>query len=252
MVQFISRDKDNAARIFCLVICEAFLPPETNSSVNKAIVLLSGGMDSLVTAAIAIRDNEYVCFLHVNYGQRTVAKEKECFDKLCIYYNPAKSLIIDMDWLGKIGGSALTDSGIEITDFSNSKLIPKTYVPFRNANLISAAVAWAEVIDANKIYIGAVEEDSSGYPDCRKAFFQNMQKTIETGSLNKNNIRIVTPVINLSKQQIVELGKELNVPFEYSWSCYKNEDKACGICDSCHLRLKAFTNAGIKDPIPYK
>jgi 7-cyano-7-deazaguanine synthase len=220
--------------------------------VSRAIVLLSGGMDSLVTAAIAVRDNAAVCFLHVNYGQRTESKELECFQNLCNHYKPEKSLVIEMDWLGQIGGSTLTDTSIEIKDHNGNKEIPGTYVPFRNANLISAAVAWAEVIQADSIYIGAVEEDSSGYPDCRIVFFQSMQKTIETGTLNTKPLMIITPVIGLTKQQIVRLGTELNVPFEYSWSCYKNNLIACGVCDSCYLRLKAFDQAGVYDPIPYE
>jgi len=241
---------------------------------SRAIVLLSGGMDSLVTAAIAIRDNDTVCFLHVNYGQRTESKELECFQNLCNFYKPEKSLVIKMDWLGQIGGSALTDTKIEIKDHPNGNVpyssewkdnfsaestfcstqqeIPQTYVPFRNANLISAAVAWAEVVQADSIYIGAVEEDSSGYPDCRNVFFQSMQKTIETGTLNTKSLNIITPVIDLKKHQIVRLGKELNVPFEYSWSCYKNNLIACGVCDSCYLRLRAFDQAGVCDPIPYE
>ncbi len=219
---------------------------------SKAIVLLSGGMDSLVTAAIAIRDNDSVGFLHVNYGQRTENKEMSCFHLLCHHYTPAQKMIINMQWLGEIGGSSLTDKDIDVKDFSGDKAIPLTYVPFRNANLIAAAVSWAEVISADRIYIGAVEEDSSGYPDCRRVFYQSMQNTIETGSLNRNNIRIVIPIIGLNKSQIVQLGIELKVPFEYSWSCYKDNTEACGVCDSCHLRLSAFSKAGYADPIPYK
>jgi 7-cyano-7-deazaguanine synthase len=208
-------------------------------------------MDSLVTAAVAIRDNDFVCFLHVNYGQRTESKELECFNQLCEYYKPEKSYVITMKWLGDIGGSALTDLSIGVKDHDGTKGIPLTYVPFRNANLIAAAVSWAEVIKADRIYLGAVEEDSSGYPDCREIFYENMQKTIETGTLNKPPIQIVTPVIHMNKSGIVKLGAELNVPFEHSWSCYKNNEFACGVCDSCTLRLQAFFSAGITDPIPY-
>jgi 7-cyano-7-deazaguanine synthase len=208
-------------------------------------------MDSLVTAAVAIRDNDFVCFLHVNYGQRTESKELECFNQLCEYYKPEKSYVITMKWLGDIGGSALTDLSIGVKDHDGTKGIPLTYVPFRNANLIAAAVSWAEVIKADRIYLGAVEEDSSGYPDCREIFYENMQKTIETGTLNNPPIQIVTPVIHMNKSGIVKLGAELNVPFEHSWSCYKNNEFACGVCDSCTLRLKAFSSAGITDPIPY-
>jgi 7-cyano-7-deazaguanine synthase len=218
---------------------------------SKAIVLLSGGMDSLVTAAIAYKENDSVCFLHINYGQRTEAKELECFHNLCNYYHPEQSLIISMEWLGLIGGSALTDNNIEIKDFSGNDKIPNTYVPFRNANLIAAAVSWAEVIKAEKIYIGAVEEDSSGYPDCRQVFYDRMQKTIEAGTLNINPIKLVTPIIKLYKYQIIMLGVALKVPFEHSWSCYRNNEVACGVCDSCHLRLRAFKRANAIDPIPY-
>lgn len=219
---------------------------------KKAIVLLSGGMDSLVTAAIAINENDYVYFLHVNYGQRTEDKELECFNNLCLHYKPEKSKIVDIPWLGQIGGSSLTDENISIKDYNDSKEIPMTYVPFRNANLISIAVSWAEVIKADKIYIGAVEEDSSGYPDCRKIFFNDMQKVIDSGTKNTIPITIVTPVINLKKFEIVNLGMELKAPFEFSWSCYKNNYVACGVCASCHLRLRAFEHAGVTDPIPYK
>jgi 7-cyano-7-deazaguanine synthase len=219
---------------------------------NRAVVLLSGGMDSLVTASIAAKENDSLCFLHVNYGQRTEAKELSSFNKLIDYYHPEKSLIINMDWFTQIGGSALTDKSMEIKDHVKDNSIPLTYVPFRNANLLSAAVSWAEVIKANRVYIGAVEEDSSGYPDCRSIFFQSMQETINTGIKRDESIHIVTPVINLKKSEIVKLGKELNAPFEYSWSCYKSNDVACGVCDSCFLRLKAFREAGIKDPIQYR
>jgi len=218
---------------------------------GKAIVLLSGGMDSLVTAAIALRDNESVCFLHVNYGQLTETKELDCFNKLCDYCKPEKSLIIKMEWLGHIGGSALTDKNIEVKNYAGGNEIPQTYVPFRNANFIASAVSWAEVVKADKIYIGAVEEDSSGYPDCREIFYQGMQKVIDTGTKNILPITIITPVIHLKKYEIIRLGSELKAPFEYSWSCYRNNDIACGVCDSCHLRLIAFKQAGIKDPIPY-
>lgn len=218
---------------------------------NKAVVLLSGGMDSLVTAAVAQKYNDKVCFLHVNYGQRTEAKELDCFVQICEHYQPLESKIIQMDWLGLIGGSALTDKEIAVKDFDGAKEVPATYVPFRNANLISAAVSWSEVIGANRIYIGAVEEDSSGYPDCREVFCKAMQKTINTGTQGRQKIELKTPIIHLDKYQIVKLGSELKVPFQYSWSCYKDSFQACGVCDSCHLRLRAFKRAGIIDPILY-
>jgi 7-cyano-7-deazaguanine synthase len=218
---------------------------------SRAIVLLSGGMDSLVTAAIAARDNASVCFLHANYGQRTEDKELECFNNLCQSYHPEKSLVIDLPWLGQIGGSALTDLNIAVKDHDGSPEIPRTYVPFRNANLLGAAVSWAEVIEAGKVYIGAVEEDGSGYPDCRSVFFRAYRKAVETGTRNTIPIDIVTPVLHLHKSDIVKLGLDLGAPFAYSWSCYKNSFVACGTCDSCYLRLRAFEQAGVKDPIPY-
>lgn len=218
---------------------------------KRAIILVSGGMDSLVTAAVAVRDNYKVCFLHINYGQRTEDKELECFNNLCAHYRPEKSLVIEMPWLGQIGGSSLTDKSIDVKDHDSSKQIPQTYVPFRNANFIAAAVSWAEVIKADRIYIGAVEEDSSGYPDCREVFYRIMQKVIETGTKNEFRIELVTPVIHKIKAEIVKLGLSLEAPFEYSWSCYNNNYLACGVCDSCHLRLKAFQEAGATDPIPY-
>jgi len=218
---------------------------------DRAIVLLSGGMDSLVTAGIACRENDEVCFLHVNYGQKTQEKELECFRQLVLHYRPTQTRIVDLNWLGEIGGSALTDDKITIEDYQGRKDAPLTYVPFRNANLLATAVSWAEVIRANRIYIGAVEEDSSGYPDCREVFFQSMQAAINTGTQCPFPIEIRTPVIHLNKADIVKLGMKLQVPFEYSWSCYKDNQIACGVCDSCALRLKAFEQAGFTDPIPY-
>ncbi len=218
---------------------------------NRAIVLLSGGMDSLVTAAIAINENDEIHFLHAEYGQRTMIRERECFDRLCDFYKPKSNKVISLGWFSQIGGSALTDTKMEVSDFSASNTIPSTYVPFRNANLLCAAVSWAEVLEASNIYIGAVEEDSSGYPDCREVFFGAMNEVIKFGTKNTFPIRIVTPVLHKTKAEIVKLGFELGVPFEYSWSCYKELSIACGTCDSCHLRLKAFEIAGQKDPIKY-
>ncbi len=218
---------------------------------QKAIVLVSGGMDSLVTAAMAAREYE-LCFLHLNYGQRTEKRELKAFNDIADYYNVTKKLVVNVEHLSQIGGSSLTDSNIQI---SNADLyykgIPTSYVPFRNANILSVAVSWAEVIGAEKIYIGAVEEDSSGYPDCREVFYDAFNKVIELGTKPDTNIRIETPIIHLKKHEIVTKGKDLNVPFELSWSCYRNEDKACGTCDSCALRLRGFQLAGIEDPLEY-
>ncbi len=221
-------------------------------NIKRAIVLLSGGMDSLVTAAMAFLENDEVHFLHTSYKQRTEAKELWCFQQLCEYYHPKSSKVIDLSWLQDIGGSSLTDAALEIKDHDDSSEVPNTYVPFRNANLLCAAVSWAEVIQANRIYIGAVEEDSSGYPDCREVFFEAMQSLIRTGSKDLFPIQIKTPVLHMSKTDIVRKGIELKAPFQYSWSCYKNDEPACGTCDSCHLRLKAFTKASFQDPISYK
>ncbi|MBM4403432.1 MAG: 7-cyano-7-deazaguanine synthase QueC [Candidatus Cloacimonetes bacterium] len=218
---------------------------------KRSIVLLSGGMDSLVTAAIANRESAELCFLHANYGQRTQRKELWCFERLCEFYRPVQTKVIDLPWLGRMGGSSLTSKNYKSTGDDQPGQIPNTYVPFRNAILISTAVAWAEVIDADSVWIGAVEQDSSGYPDCRAAFFQAMQAAIQQGS-KVANIELVTPVINMSKKEIVEQGFELHAPFIYSWSCYIANELACGTCDSCLLRQKAFLSAGISDPIKYK
>lgn len=218
---------------------------------NTAIVLVSGGMDSLVTAAIAAKEHK-PAFLHINYGQRTEKRELQAFNDIAKHFDIEQKLVVDITYLAQIGGSSLTDLSIEIDkanlDFQG---IPASYVPFRNANMLSIAVSWAEAIGAEKIYIGAVEEDSSGYPDCRKVFYDAFNKTIELGTKPNNNIRIETPIINMKKHQIIKMGAELKAPFELSWSCYKNEDKACGECDSCALRLRGFREAGFDDPIPY-
>lgn len=220
--------------------------------VRSGIVLISGGMDSLVTAAIAANTCDELNFLHIAYGQRTQSKERQCFDRLCAHYRPKQSRVIDMHWLGELGGSALTDSSITLDLSGNASGIPASYVPFRNANLICAAASWAEVIGADSIWIGAVEEDSSGYPDCREVFLRSMQQTIELGTKAATSIQIITPVLHQSKAEIVKLGLELRAPFEHSWSCYAENDLACGVCDSCRLRLKAFHLAGSHDPIPYR
>jgi 7-cyano-7-deazaguanine synthase len=209
-------------------------------------------MDSLVTAAVAARDSDELNFLHVSYGQRTQARELKSFEAISAHYRPRRSEILNWDWLARIGGSALTDPDLQIPDQASENGIPLTYVPFRNANLLAAAVAWAEVIGADAIYIGAVEEDGSGYPDCREVFFEAFAKVIATGGRNDWPIRIVTPVLHLRKAEIVKLGMELKAPFENSWSCYADNEAACGVCASCRLRLKAFAEAGYSDPINYR
>lgn len=218
---------------------------------QKAIVLVSGGMDSLVTAAIAHRDYT-LAFLHANYGQRTERRELRAFGDIADYYDVKERVVINIEHLSKIGGSSLTDFNIQISKADlNYNGIPGSYVPFRNANILSAAVSWAEIIGAHKIFIGAVEEDSSGYPDCRKVFYQAFNKVIEAGTKPETGLIIETPIIHLKKFEIVKRGFELNAPFELSWSCYQDEHRACGVCDSCALRLRGFQLAGIEDPIEY-
>ncbi len=219
---------------------------------KKAIVLTSGGLDSLVTTAIAKQENNQIYLLHVNYGQKTEHKELECFSRIVDHYQPADTLVTGIDYLTKIGGSSLTDDSMEIHDFNGDESIPNTYVPFRNAHLICIAVSWAEVIGAQSIYIGAVEEDSSGYPDCRESFYKSFNETIRQGTKNEFPISIKTPIIHKNKSDIIKIGQDLGAPFELSWSCYRSEDEACGTCDSCVLRLRAFKKAGVEDPIPYK
>jgi 7-cyano-7-deazaguanine synthase len=219
---------------------------------RTAIVLVSGGMDSCVTSAIANSETDRLAFLHVSYGQKTEARERKAFNDIADFYKIEERLDVSIEHLSKIGGSSLTDENIAITEANlESKEIPTSYVPFRNANMLSIAVSWAEVIGAPNIYIGAVAEDSSGYPDCRPEFYEAFQRTIESGTKPDTHIQIRTPIIHLSKAEIVKKGIELNAPLQLTWSCYRNEDLACGTCDSCALRLRGFEQAGIKDPIPY-
>jgi 7-cyano-7-deazaguanine synthase len=220
---------------------------------NLAIVLASGGMDSCVTAAIAQKENEEIALLHVSYGQRTEKRERKAFEDIADFYGVEKRLAVSIEYLAEIGGSSLTDKNIKVTQADlESKEIPTSYVPFRNANMLAIATSWAEVLRANSIYIGAVSEDSSGYPDCRPEFYAAFEKTIEVGTKPDTNIKIKTPIIHLSKAEIVKKGFELNAPLRLSWSCYKNSDLACGICDSCALRLRGFANTGAVDPIEYE
>ena len=220
------------------------------TSKGNAIILVSGGMDSCVTAAQAIKDSYKPFFLHINYGQRTKQREEKAFNDIANYYNVKEKLIIDISHFALIGGSSLTDKSIKVPKANiNSKKIPNSYVPFRNANILSIAVSWAETINANAIYIGAVEEDSSGYPDCRESFFKSFQKTIEYGTKPETKISIQTPLINLSKANIIKKGISLNAPLHFTWSCYKAENKPCNECDSCILRKRGFNKAKIHDPI---
>ena len=217
-----------------------------------AIVLVSGGLDSCVTAAVASKDYE-LAFLHVNYGQRTEARELRAFKEIADFYGVSKRFIASIDYLKKIGGSSLIDKDLKIPDYREKvEGIPSTYVPFRNTHLIAIAVSWAEVICAKKIFIGAMEEDSSGYPDCREVYFRAYNRLIDLGTRPETRIEIETPIIHLKKWEVVKLGAELGAPFHLTWSCYRSEDIACGRCESCILRLKAFRKAGIKDPITYQ
>lgn len=218
---------------------------------EKAVVLLSGGMDSCVTAAMAAKDYR-LALLHLNYGQRTHKRELQAFNDIADFYNVQERLVVDVSYFAQIGGSSLTDEKMEVSKADlNSNEIPTSYVPFRNANILSIATSWAEVIGAGKIFIGAVEEDSSGYPDCRVDFYKAFNRAIELGTKPETQIEILTPVIRMKKWEIVKKGIELGAPLQKSWSCYRNEELACGECDSCALRLRAFAQAGYKDPIPY-
>jgi 7-cyano-7-deazaguanine synthase len=220
---------------------------------KKAIILLSGGMDSAVVLAIAKDLGFNLYALHLNYGQRTQDAELKAFEKLCEYYSVKEKLIVDINYLTQIGGSSLTDSKIQIQDAQiNSQDIPNTYVPFRNANILAIATSWAEVIGAEALFIGANQIDSSGYPDTRDEFFKSYEKMIDLGTKPTTKIKIFTPIIQMTKKEIVEQGQKLNVPFELTWSCYRESEIACGTCDSCVLRLKGFKDAGLTDPIPYK
>ncbi len=219
---------------------------------SLAVCLVSGGMDSCVTAAIAAKENLELAFLHVSYGQRTESRERRAFDELADHYGVTKRLAVSIEHLKRIGGSSLTDQSIPVTEANlASREIPTSYVPFRNAHLLSIATSWAETIGAQRIYIGAVADDSSGYPDCRPEFYEAFQGAIDAGTRPETRVEIVTPVIHLRKSEIVRRGLELAAPMELTWSCYRAEDKACGRCDSCALRLRAFRDAGVADPIPY-
>src|SRR5271170_541786 len=217
---------------------------------SRAVVLLSGGMDSCVCAALAARDFDAAA-VHVSYGQRTEDRERRSFTAICDRLGIRNRLLVRNDALRPIGGSALTDPAIPVPEsHSIGHDIPVTYVPFRNAHFLSVAVSWAEVLGAEKVYIGAVEQDSSGYPDCRPEYYQAFNQVIKTGT-KEGRIEIVTPLIGLRKSEIVRLGLELGAPFDLTWSCYSREDYACGVCDSCVLRLRAFREVGAADPVRY-
>jgi len=220
-----------------------------------AVVLLSGGMDSCVTAAIANEEHR-LALLHSSYGQRTEERERRAFEEIAGHYRVPYRLHINQQYLNAIGGSALTDPSVAVPDAdlvaAQQGAIPATYVPFRNAHFLAAAVSWAEVLGARRIFIGAVEQDSSGYPDCRPGYYKVFNELIGVGTRPDTEIEICTPLIGCSKADIVRRGKELGAPLGLTWSCYQAANRACGRCDSCALRLRAFEQAGIPDPIPYE
>jgi 7-cyano-7-deazaguanine synthase len=230
------------------------------SDVSKAVVLLSGGMDSCVSTAIARERHGAgnLALLHAGYGQRTQQRERRAFEDIADFYGVKERLVVQLDHFRAIGGSALTDRNISVPENEfgapgpHGSAIPVTYVPFRNAHFLSVAVSWAEAIGAGAIYIGAVAEDSSGYPDCRPEYYRVFQELIRVGTRPETQIAIETPVITLKKRAIIERGIELGAPLHLTWSCYQNEDVACGACDSCLLRLRAFAEAGVADPIFYR
>ena len=229
------------------------------SDSRKAVVLLSGGMDSCVSTAIAreTHGKGNIALIHAGYGQRTQNRERRAFEAIADFYDVRERLIVQLDHFRAIGGSALTDQSISVPENeldaqgSQGGSIPVTYVPFRNAHFLSVAVSWAEAIWAGAIYIGAVAEDSSSYPDCRPEYYRVFQDLIRVGTRPETHIEIATPVIKLKKSEIIRRGIELGAPLHLTWSCYQNEDIACGACDSCLLRLRAFAEAGVTDPIPY-
>jgi 7-cyano-7-deazaguanine synthase len=222
----------------------------TGEHSSRAVVLLSGGMDSCVCTALAARDHDAAA-LHVSYGQRTEQRERQSFLGICDRLGIRDRLLVRNEALRAIGGSALTDPDIAVPDWhAMGKDIPATYVPFRNAHFLAAAVSWAEVLGAQRVYIGAVEQDSSGYPDCRPVYYEAFNRVVKAGT-REGHIEIVTPLIAMRKHEIVRLGLELGAPFDLTWSCYSREDRACGVCDSCVLRRRAFEEAGARDPIPY-
>ncbi|HJT54815.1 MAG TPA: 7-cyano-7-deazaguanine synthase QueC [Candidatus Angelobacter sp.] len=219
---------------------------------QRSVVLLSGGMDSCVCAALAARDTDAAA-MHISYGQRTEQRERWAFERICDRLGIHHRLALRNEALSMIGGSALTDSNVAVPT-AKAEIgqgdVPVTYVPFRNTHFLAAAVSWAEVVNATQIYIGAVEQDSSGYPDCRPAYYKAFNEVIRTGTRD-GRISITTPLIGMRKADIVRLGRELGVPFDLTWSCYSREDKACGVCESCVLRQRAFEEAGAADPLPY-
>lgn len=227
-------------------------PELRDSETGLAVCLVSGGMDSCVTAAIAREENGELALLHISYGQRTEQRERRAFEAIADYYQTKLRLAVSIEYLSRIGGSSLTDYQIPVISANlGSTAIPSSYVPFRNAHFLSIATSWAEVIQARRIYIGAVAEDSSGYPDCRPEFYAAFQQAIVLGTKPQTTLEIRTPIIAMKKCEIVLRGQSLEAPLELTWSCYQESEQACGTCDSCALRLRAFREAGVTDPIRY-
>lgn len=223
-----------------------------NKEIKKAVCVMSGGMDSTLSAYMMKNEGYEIVALHFNYDQRTQTKELECFHKICNSLDVKEKYILDLDFFKQLGASALTDKSIDIPTGGVEEGVPVTYVPFRNGIFLSMAAAIAEKEGAQVISIGVVEEDSSGYPDCRESYIKSMQESINLGTKDETNIEIRMPLVHLQKSQIVKASLNLDVPLSLTWSCYKNEERACGVCDSCRLRLNGFNIAGVKDPIEYE
>lgn len=216
-----------------------------------AVVLMSGGLDSCVTAALADEEHRLAA-CHLSYGQRTEARELKAFHAVADHYGAARRLVSRLPAVSEIGASSLTDPAIPVREGPpEAGVIPTSYVPFRNAHMLSVGVSWAEVLGASSVWCGAVWDDSSGYPDCREAFFRAFQEVVRLGTRPETKIELVTPIIHLTKGEIVSVGHRLGAPFHLTWSCYQAGDIACGRCESCHLRLKGFREAGVRDPLPY-
>ena len=222
-----------------------------NQNKSLAVVAVSGGLDSAVATAIAAEKHE-LALMHISYGNKTQKRELEAFHAIADFYNLDKRFVADIDHLRKIGSSSLTDRNIPVEDYDpNIQGIPPTYVPFRNANILSIAVSWGEAIGAGLIYVGMMEEDSAGYPDCTEDFINAFNNMMKVGTRPETNIELIAPLIHMTKGEVIKNGLELGAPLELTWSCYRNEEKACGKCESCVLRRRGYKELGIEDPIKY-